>query len=238
MAQWFTRMYFDSRFSFSDDPLHRLFEVLHLCFLATAVVHIRSVDVMSNPSDYPDMFAYSLGLTMLTVMNLIRNIEIYFFVDGEPAAKIVTKRDSLSQMVQLSFYLAAAIVTGTQYFHNRRNSGSDGGGYEDDSHRGLFGGHDEEYQGPCSGIFSVGSLIAEQCGRKDRLLAETSDYNGSSNELSYYGDGDSNSTDVPVWLCLAGYLYFLSHLIIMVLFCFPSGGRHKEVSVPMNIDCE
>ena len=151
MAQWFTRMHFDSRFAFSDDPFHRLFEVLHLCFLATAVVHIRTVDVMSNPSEYPDMFGYSLGLALLTVMNMCRNAEIYFFVDGEPAAKYVTKKDALNQLVQLSFYLAAAVVSATQYYgNNGKRSGDNGGdaGYanDDGTHRGLFaGGGDEEY---------------------------------------------------------------------------------------------
>jgi len=32
-----------------DDPFHHLFQVFHLCFLATAVVHIRPVETMCNP---------------------------------------------------------------------------------------------------------------------------------------------------------------------------------------------
>ena len=61
LTEWLTRMQFDARFSWGDDPWHRLFELLHLCFLATAVVHIRPVDNMSNPSEYSDMFGFSLG---------------------------------------------------------------------------------------------------------------------------------------------------------------------------------
>jgi len=244
MAQWFTRMHFDSRFAFSDDPFHRIFEVVHLCFLATAVVHIRTVDVMSNPSEYPDMFGYSLGLSLLTVMNICRNAEIYFFVDGEPGAKNVTKKDVLNQLVQLSFFLAAAVVSATQYYDNNGKRSIDSGGdagytHDDGAHRGLFtGGGDEKFhtlRGLCSGIISIVGAIADESGIRSRLLADTSDYNASSKE-SYYDDGGSHTTDIPLWLCLAGYLYFLVHLIVMVLFCFPSGGRHKAVSVPMNID--
>lgn len=238
MAEWFTRMYYDSRFAFGDDPFHRLFEVINLCFLATAVVHIRTVDVMSNPSKYPDMFAYALGATLLSVMSICRNIEIMFYVAGEPAAKIVAKRDVINQVGQGTFYLAATIVAGTMYYG--RNSGGEGSNYEygnDESHRGLL----DAPNNLCSGAMGLLEGFANTCGLHRRSLAEASEYDtkasGASSGYGGYSDGYS-TTNIPLWLCLGGYLYNMAHFLVMVLFYFPGGGKHKAISVPMNIDCE
>ena len=59
LLEWFTRTFFDARFSWSDDPYHTSFEIVHLCMLALSVVHIRPVSSMSDPSQ-PDMFSYSV----------------------------------------------------------------------------------------------------------------------------------------------------------------------------------
>ena len=59
LLEWFTRTFFDARFSWSDDPYHTSFEIVHLCMLALSVVHIRPVSTMSDPSQ-PNMFNYSV----------------------------------------------------------------------------------------------------------------------------------------------------------------------------------
>jgi hypothetical protein len=53
--------------------------------------------------------------------------------------------------------------------------------------------------------------------------------------FNYFGDGDSPA-NVPIILILVGYLGSFTLLAIQVLFFFPQGGRHKEVSIPMNVD--
>lgn len=226
MAEWFARMYYDSRFAFGDDPFHRLFEVINLCFLATAVVHIRTVDVMSNPSKYPDMFAYALGITLLSFTSICRNIELMLLADGEPAAKIVAKRDCINRIGQGTFYLAATVVAGTHYYSN----GNSSYGY-DDSHRFLLGSGEL-----CSNIMGLIGDFASTCGLQIRNLAEEPDYDTKLSVENGYGD--NSRTNIPLWLCLGGYLYNLAHFIVMVVFCFPGGGKHKSISVPMNIDCE
>jgi len=239
MAEWFTRMYYDSRFAFGDDPFHRLFEVINLCFLATAVVHIRTVDVMSNPSQYPDMFAYALGMTLLSFMSICRNIELMLFVEGEPAAKIVAKRDIINQIGQGIFYLAAAVVAGTQYHSNFSKANSSGGsasdygyGHDDSQHRFLLG-----TSGLCSNMMDLIGNVASTCGLRIRNLAEASDYGSKVSAENGYGyDGGYSTTNIPLWLCLGGYLYNMTHFLVMVIFFFPGGGKHKAISVPMNID--
>ena len=196
-----------------------------MCFLATAIVHIRSVDVMSNPSTYPDMFGYSLGLSLLSLLNILRCVEIYFFVDGDKdATKNVVKRDMTNYGCQGAFYLAATIVSGLQYYDNKSNA-------EDNFRRGLFSGDEDPEHYACSRmIITVSSFAAEQCGF-NRFLAVSEEDSPYSDSSKY-----SQSTDIPAWLCLAGYVFNLVHLIVMVLFCYPGGGRHKAYTVPMNID--
>eukprot|EP00566_Odontella_aurita_P006424 CAMPEP_0113547210 /NCGR_PEP_ID=MMETSP0015_2-20120614/12230_1 /TAXON_ID=2838 /ORGANISM="Odontella" /LENGTH=593 /DNA_ID=CAMNT_0000447741 /DNA_START=82 /DNA_END=1863 /DNA_ORIENTATION=+ /assembly_acc=CAM_ASM_000160 len=216
MWHWFLRVFFDSRFALGDDILHRAFEVLQLCFLATVVTHIRPVDVMRS-SAYPDMFAYSLGMCCLVVCNILRFLEIKFFVVGEKAAKISANRDIVSQMVQCVIYLAAAIVSGTRFYGNDGYDGNEGG------HRRARVASIGQDDISCSGITA---MLASQCGIEHRLLAETSGYAGKS---------DINITDIPVWLCLGGWLWSTIFDVAMVIF-LPGNGEHKKITVPMNID--
>lgn len=114
-------MDFDARFSWGDDPWHRLFELLHLCFLATAVVHIRPVDNMSNPSEYSDMFGFSLGVLCLAVCNVYRSVEVVFKVVGEEAAKLGERRNVINYSVQGAFYLVATIILVLLYLGTMKN---------------------------------------------------------------------------------------------------------------------
>lgn len=195
--------------------------------LATSIVHIRSVDVMSNPSVFPDMFGYSLGLSLLSLLNILRCLEIYFWVDeataDKDATKNVVKRDMANYGCQGTFYLAATILSGLQYYDNKSNAGGN-------VRRGLFSGDDDPEHDACSRmIITVSSFAADQCGF-NRFLA------ASEEDLSYSDSSKySQSTDTPAWLCLAGYLFNLVHMVVMV-FCYPGGGRHKAYTVPMNID--
>jgi hypothetical protein len=39
--------------------------------------------------------------------------------------------------------------------------------------------------------------------------------------------------DLPIWLCIAGFLYQMLHMLILIQFLFPSDGRHKQFTVPL-----
>lgn len=104
---WIDKMYFDSRFYTGDDVWHRIFEVAVLVVLATAVVHIRPVYFLSNPQDFNDMFAFSLACVLGNVLTILRYMEVYFWVDGEDAAKQSARRDMIAKLVPMGLYLAA-----------------------------------------------------------------------------------------------------------------------------------
>lgn len=119
LLEWFQRTFFDARFAYGDDQFHHLFQVFHLCFLATAVVHIRPVETMRNPYKYPDMFGYSIGVLLIAMCNIYRSIEIMFKVVGDEAAAKTSERKYLvGYILQFICYLAASCVAGVALFQN------------------------------------------------------------------------------------------------------------------------
>jgi hypothetical protein len=126
MGLWMDKMYFDSRFVYEDDLFHRLFEICILVVLATAVLHIRSVDVMSHPATHISMFVFSILLVLSKALVVARSIEIYWFGLGQTKIlKIVAVRDMRKVLISGSMYLAAAIVAGMDYCGNQeQDSGS------------------------------------------------------------------------------------------------------------------
>lgn len=135
MHLWAAKTFYDSTFVVDDDIFHRLLEVGFLTAMASTIVHIRTVDMLSHPADYVDMFALSLSLLLANFISLLRQVEIGFTGVGEPGLmKQVSFRNSRDVMIPLSLQLAATIVAGMEYY------GSDGSSYGDDSHRMLAAG--------------------------------------------------------------------------------------------------
>jgi hypothetical protein len=126
MGLWMDKMSFDSRYVFEDDLFHRVFQISILVVLATAVLHIRSVDVMSHPATHISMFVFSILLVLSKALVVARSIEIYWFGLGQTKIlKIVAVRDMRRVVISGSMYLAAAIVAGMEYCGNQgQDSGS------------------------------------------------------------------------------------------------------------------
>lgn len=227
MHSWLIRLRIDAQFVMGSDPFHYTFEIINLCFLASAVLHIRPVDVMTN-SKYPDMFLYCLAVTLLQLMKITKYAELYLRGDGDREAIKNGAKTVLKQLfVQLLFYLGAAIVSGLRYFGNQASdSGGSNYGYDDANSRALFEGSS------CSAFTEMLSTLAEQCGLNTRFLAAASTYDSTQ-------ESDSNEfiKHIPVLLCFVGYLSFYLSQFIIFFFCFPRDGQHKTRNVPMNIDC-
>lgn len=129
LYMWLDKMFYDSRFYTQDDIWHQFFEVGVLVVLATAVLHIRPVEFMSNPSKYVDTFAFSLTCVVANLCTIWGHVEIYFWVDGGNEAKLSARRDMINKVFPTIFYLAAAIVAGMEYYSNPSENDQDGGGY-------------------------------------------------------------------------------------------------------------
>ena len=127
MILWMDKTFYDARFFTHDDLLHRGLEILNLCFLATAVVHIRPVQILSQSSKYADMFGLALGLALSNFFTMVRYIEVFFFVEGGPEAKMEAKRSIAIKLPLLACCLAAAVIAGLDFYQ------ADGDDYKSDS---------------------------------------------------------------------------------------------------------
>ena len=123
---WFQKMRYDSQFTIGDDLFHKFFEAIFLVVLAANISFIHTVPRLSNPSKYPDMFGFSLSLTVVNVLNCARYLECYWYGRGQRKnIKNVTMTYIQFQIVPLACYLASTIIAGTAYFGNTN----------DDNHR-------------------------------------------------------------------------------------------------------
>jgi len=188
---WGNKTAYDSRVSVDDDPAHRTLEVLQLCFLATAVLHIRPVSMMSDPYLNSDMFAFSLGMLLGALGNVVRYIEVAIWGEGGPQMKTLGKIYAGIGAFPALFFLAATIISGLCHFH------------------------------PIRGFY----------GSEHRWLAEPN----YKDDSDYPTDG-SNTTHIPILLCLCGWLCdtFVGFLIKFTLLSDRDSIR-KYVP-PMNVE--
>lgn len=100
-----------------DDLFHRIFEIASLVALASAVVHIRPVGILSNASDRVDMFAFCISLTAAQFLILLRFAELYHYgVSEGTILKNMGLKDGMLFGVTFSISMAASIVAGMEYY--------------------------------------------------------------------------------------------------------------------------
>lgn len=192
-------MAFDSRFFTRDDMWHRVYELAVLVVLATAVLHIRPASILSDGENNIDMFAYCISITIGNFLSIGRMVEILISVEGEPAAKVVARRDIVLLLGSTSLFLAATVVAGVKYYerHDAISSYTTDGIYPE------YGGND--------------TANHTSTDDHDRFLAAAAE--APYEPVDYF--------DTPIWLVVIGCL--MNNLTLLgIMFCLPSGGRHKE----------
>lgn len=121
---WTVKTLFDSRFQLPDDLIHMIMEVLQLCTLATAVLHIRPVKYMAYGASNPEMFLFCLAVLLGHLYHLSLDLEIRFWgVVGQSSAKYVAVTNILTLLPSTMFVLAATIYSGVFYYSNGGNEG-------------------------------------------------------------------------------------------------------------------
>jgi len=140
---WNFKMFYYARYYVGDDIFHRCFEIAVLVPLATAVLHIRPVSVLSDLENNVDMFAFSLSILVGYLLALVRFFEVTVCArigtEGLfPEALFASRRDSLWMSVPTAFYAVATIYSAIQHY----GSSDDGdysadGNYTEDDHRVL-----------------------------------------------------------------------------------------------------
>lgn len=142
---WVEHLVFSSRFVNGSDVIHSISRILALLVIATAVLNIRPVDIMSHSSTEISMFVFCLCLCLERCLTLLRYVELYCFGVGQTK---VIKRDALASMCRavflLVFYIAAMMVAAMKFFPR----------HEDKEHRLLAdattGDDKDEYQAATS----------------------------------------------------------------------------------------
>lgn len=194
-------MYFTSRVVIHDDVYHRMYEFGVLIVLGTAVLHIRPVEILSDPKSNRDAFGLSLALAISGILGWGRTIELYFNGVGQPAIKNTAKRDIMWSMPTTLLYIAAAFVAGFEYFGNQESTATSSYSMSDDH------GYEAD----------LGNLTVDEGHRRSRVLA-------AIEESSSYETYENN---LPIYLLLAGSLWYMVSMAVMVLV-LPGGGKHKE----------
>jgi hypothetical protein len=189
MAIWSQKVFYDSRFVYEDDLIHRVFQIAVLLVLATAVVHIRPVGYMSNASGEVNMFFFSLMLVLERVLAGLLSAEVYFFGVGQRKnLKHEGKIGILESSLAGVFYAAALVVAAKEYY----------GDGENDYHR--------------------------------RVLAAASDSESETADYTSAGDTESSATtNLPIWLILAGHIAYTVVIAVRIICFWPAGGIHKEL---------
>ena len=114
---WEDKTIYESRFAVVEDStFHRVFEVVHLLFVATAVLHIRTYDKLSNPYDDDDMFAFCVGVTLGNLMTMLRYVELLCWPSTIPSAKSQAKLTFLTRIPPFCCFLAASIIAGIKFY--------------------------------------------------------------------------------------------------------------------------
>eukprot|EP00588_Corethron_pennatum_P014271 CAMPEP_0194274012 /NCGR_PEP_ID=MMETSP0169-20130528/7210_1 /TAXON_ID=218684 /ORGANISM="Corethron pennatum, Strain L29A3" /LENGTH=592 /DNA_ID=CAMNT_0039017107 /DNA_START=35 /DNA_END=1813 /DNA_ORIENTATION=+ len=136
LGLWTQKCYYDSQFTYGDDILHKVFEIVVLVVLATNVSSIAPVPRMSNPNKYVDMFCFSLSLTGSTLLDCARYLECYWFGRGQRKNIAHVATVALQyQILPLVCYVASTIVAGMAFFGNS---------YDGDYRRELTGDSDSD----------------------------------------------------------------------------------------------
>ena len=119
---WWDKVDYDSRFFTYDDAVHRVFSVAVLVVLASVIVHVRPVDVLSNPTENIEPFALSVSLLFAKVLSMCRYMEILLIgCVGQNAALVQARRDARLRVGPVIFLWAASIYTGIKFFGSKEN---------------------------------------------------------------------------------------------------------------------
>lgn len=200
MGLWLDKCFYDSRFVVvTDDVVHRVFEMIALLVVATAVLHIRPVDIMSNGGDHVETFVFCLAILMGNALTGCRYIEVYLFGIGQPVIKEEAKRFFKMNTIYIVMVVVATILAGIEYY----GSASGRKSTNDKKHTAS---ETEAYE------------TSQGYDSYNRSLAGA---------ISPYAT-PHNDYDLPMVIILAGYVGRWLYLVVNIIFCFPGGGKHKE----------
>lgn len=122
MNWWTYRMVFTARFELPKDLFHNTFLVLGLLPLGTAILHIRTVPILSDPKHHIDMFLFCLSLSIGYFMYFGLLIEVMYCQWKVKSAKLFPEAFHMCKQLFLIavppaiFSFVATLHTGIEYY--------------------------------------------------------------------------------------------------------------------------
>ncbi|KAL7539976.1 hypothetical protein ACHAXR_009774 [Thalassiosira sp. AJA248-18] len=112
---WEVSMFHESRYT-SVDYAHRLFEVVRYLFVSTAVLHVKTVDLLGDPKS-AETLVFTGAIFCEAVMHLALCIELYYRGEGDRDAirNHTAGKIKFQLMPVLLGYLAAVIAAAVNY---------------------------------------------------------------------------------------------------------------------------
>lgn len=220
MQLWLNKTFFDARFVNSGDDLyHRVWEILYLSALASAILHIQPVAVMSDTFASADMFAFALSLAVAQLLFVVRFVDLACFGRGQrDVLKVLAWREGSMMCVAMLVQAVAATLAGVDYFGPQGAGGNGGGGEYGTNSTGEYDGGGGGHRWLAASASAGADHSSEQ----------------SSNTTTPYADdhADEAATNtVPIWLCLLVPVLFWLSWVFQTFILFPRDGyTHKKLS--------
>jgi hypothetical protein len=220
MQIWMDKLNYDSRLVVGDDLFHRFLEMAGYVALASAVVHIRPLAVMSNTKENGDMFYFSISIVAASAVSMFRTAEVYVKGVGEqPLVKTMAFGEGRMKLLFFPFSIAAAVISGLDYYGN-----------EGKEHRRMLAEASNNATSACDDYHRL--LAGEDSSSSYKNDTYTDDKYDCTDDgypgASYYGDTASFSNDTPIWLCVFIVPLFLITFSTQIIFFFPKNGEHKK----------
>ena len=235
MAMWVHNTIFSGRFTVqpkggADDLYHRLVQIAVLVVLATAVLHIRPVNILKRSSQHISMFVFALCLCLDKLLLIVNQLEVYWYGIGQRhAIQAVARRELILAILVLFFYATAALMAALEFFPRQ---------YDDDKNN-KDSNYDSSSSPSSYNNKEADDPSVDTNGGKDdpyhnlRFLAAPADEKTMTSGEEH---DDDPTTNLPIYLCLAGFVFNFAYLAVYVVFMAPKDGRHKEFMVPVNVD--
>jgi len=228
---WAFKTYYDARFYVrTGDYLRAGYELALLLALASAVLHLRPVAILSHPSESVDMFYFCLSLCLAYLLAMGRLVEVVIChtcfaasacPELHPEASRTCARESVGNLVAGACFVAAAVHTGQAFYRGD-------GGAKDDNNNYSSSSNGSDYS---DGYDGTNVTTDEAHHVLLRMLA------GGAEEAYSSESSNNNPDNVAVGLFLGALLvqvlFFLGQI---VYFSFNKTGDHKKYMVPMNVD--
>ena len=190
-------MYFfiDPRFYTLNDMWHNFYDVCTLVTLASAVLHIRPVSLLSDPEHANDLFIFCASVSVGMILIMGRSAEVIFW--GEEAAVRSGKREVCMYGSMTLFFAAAAIHAGVVYYtqEDERDDDHDSSAY--------YGDDSSQFGDTNSSDYNTTTSVVDG-DHHFRFLA-----GAAYDDAGAYGESEKNnhSGDVAMGLLLCGYCF-------------------------------